>query len=146
LPYFFSKLTEFCVFLKDTEQPATYRAERSNNSSHNNGRSRANEPHANDTLLYALDLLEAPTSQLSEQEHLYQVAAASLFDEMEDVAAHPTQRPLYSTVAIVNILPTRLRSSRARATVVGMICIDCTFNYVCTSQFLMLTFLHNNSE
>jgi hypothetical protein len=94
-----------------------------------------------------LDLLEATTSRLSEQERLYQVAAASLFDEMEDGAAHPTQRPLYSTVAVVNILPTRLRSSRARATVVGMICIDCTFKHVCTLlQFLMLTFLHNNSH
>jgi hypothetical protein len=72
--------------------------------------------------LYALDLLEAPTSQLSEQERVYQLAAASLFDEMVAVAAHPTQCPLYSTVAIVNIFPTRLSSSRV--SVVGMICID----------------------
>ena len=94
---------------------------RGNNSSHNNGRSNAQDPHANDALLYALDLLETPTSQLSEQERIHQVVAASLFDQMEAVASHPTQRPLYSTVAVVNILPTRLRSSRGA--VVGMICI-----------------------
>ena len=62
-------------------------------------------------------------SQLSEQERIIKVSAASLFDEMEVVAAHSTQCPLYYTVAVVNILPTRLRSSRARDAFVGMICI-----------------------
>jgi hypothetical protein len=73
--------------------------------------------------LYALDLLEAPTSQLSEQERVYQLAAAFLFDEIAAVTAHPTQQPpLYYTDAVVNILPTRLCGSRV--SVVGMICID----------------------
>lgn len=66
-------------------------------------------------LLYAIDLIDAPEQLLSPTQRQHQQLAQSMFDQLNSVAAHPTHRPMYSTLSAVNILPRRLR---------GMTCCD----------------------
>jgi hypothetical protein len=69
-----------------------------------------NSGTSNDALLYAIELLDAAPHRLNSSQREHQAAAKNMFATMSIIAADPTDRPLYSTVNAVNILPRRLRS------------------------------------
>lgn len=60
-------------------------------------------------LLNSLTLLAQHPSSLSDRDREYRDAALTFFAMMREVADHPTDRPFYSDLDLVNILPSRLR-------------------------------------
>ena len=63
-----------------------------------------NSGTSNDALLYAIELLDAAPHRLNSSQREHQAAAMNMFATMSiNIAADPTDCPLYSTVNAVNI-------------------------------------------